>query len=98
MPLLVQCNGCKTSRVVDCIGCTPDGHLVGCPVADLDAAVVCAPGSGCCPEDHHHGQAANACPGIPDPDHECGVDNPECTVCRPITITFLPGSTRVARG
>lgn len=44
--------------------------------ADPDAEVVC----GCCPLDHHHGQAANACPGghdaepCPHPDPKaCGV-------------------------
>lgn len=56
---------------------------------DPDAALQC----GCCPLDHHHGHAANACacngdPGL-DPGHE------DCTVCRPITITPLPGTINV---
>jgi hypothetical protein len=41
--------------------------------SDPDSAVQCAPDSGCCAEDHHHGQAAN----------ETG------TPCRPITITAM---------
>jgi hypothetical protein len=49
--------------------------------ADPDAALVCVEGSGCCPEDHHHGQAANAT-GTP---------------CRPVTITVLPGSVTMHR-
>jgi len=34
-------------------------------------------------------------PGIPDDSHLCGKENPDCTVCRPVTITLLPGSTAV---
>ena len=100
MPLLLQCNGCGTTAVLDCAcpGRGVNGHYAGCQVADLDAALVCPPDSGCCKIGHHHGQAANACPGIPDPDHTCSVADPECTVCRPITIVFLPGTAQVAGG
>jgi hypothetical protein len=59
---------------------------------DPDGELVCR----CCPEDHHHGEAANACPGIEDAEHICGVDNPDCTVCRPISITLLAGSGQVS--
>jgi len=41
----------------------------------LDAA-----GCVCCPQDHHHGNAANA----------------SGTPCRPVTITMLPGGADVA--
>lgn len=64
--LHVQCDGCRASAYIE------DG-------ADPDAAVSCPPGSGCCQEDHHHGQAANEA-GMP---------------CRPVTITVMPGSTSV---
>lgn len=53
--------------------------------ADPDGALDC----GCCPQDHHHGEAANACPGHPGK-HGKGV--PGCTVCRPLTITALAGT------
>lgn len=48
------------------------------------------PGCHCCPEDHNHDEAANACPG----DHkgDCGLGVDGCTVCRPLTITFLGGA------
>jgi hypothetical protein len=42
----------------------------------LDAA-----GCKCCPQDHHHGQAANEPGAVP---------------CRPVTITMVPGSAEVA--
>lgn len=52
--------------------------------ADPDGALGC----GCCPEDHHHGQAAAACPRT----HEgpCALGTAGCTVCRPLTIVALP--------
>jgi hypothetical protein len=81
MPLLLQCDGCGTTAVVDCPcpGRGVNGHYdPACQVADLDAALACPPDSSCCKEDHHHGQAAN-----------------EGTPCRPITITLLPGSIQV---
>jgi hypothetical protein len=101
MPLLVQCNGCGTTAVIDCPcpGRGVNGHYdPACQVADLDAAVVCPPDSDCCKLDHHHGHAANACPGIPDPDHVCAVENPDCTVCRPVTVVMLPGSVQATGG
>jgi hypothetical protein len=98
-----------------------------CPAGDLDAAITCPPGSPCCQEDHHHGEAANACPGghadcpepgtclvwkrtqasvHPDeplprhlagdcPGGHCHKDLPDCTACRPLIITMVPGSTEV---
>lgn len=59
----VQCNSCGTQAFTE-------------NRADPDSALVCPEGSGCCTEEHHHGQAAN----------ETG------TPCRPVTITMLPGS------
>jgi hypothetical protein len=100
--LLIECNspGCHGRAFADCLpGCADvaGAHLDGCPVADLDALVTCPDpaATGCCTADHHHGQAANACPGIPDDAHACGKDNPACTVCRPVTITVMPGSVAV---
>ena len=54
--LNVSCNKCGASVTVTAIAAA----------ADPDAALTCA----CCPEDHHHGRAAN----------ESGA------ACRPITI------------
>jgi hypothetical protein len=65
MRLILTCNGCRASTTVSCTaGCSPEaGHADGCRVADLDAALQCTPGAGCCALPHHHGQAANSCPG-----------------------------------
>lgn len=113
--LHIECQGCRTSTY------TEDG-------ADPDAALVCAPGSGCCGQDHHHGQAASACKGghgaCPTPDNcpvwlgvqphlensnardlgagpceggHCGLGVKNCSVCRPLKITVIPGSVRVQR-
>jgi hypothetical protein len=108
-------------------------HQPGCTHENIDAAVRCAPGSGCCTEDHDHGAAANACPAAhdgaacPEPDvcrvwkgaiadashplsdgshplyegttpppcpgGHCHKDVDGCTVCRPLIITVLPGTT-----
>jgi hypothetical protein len=82
-----------------------------------DAALTCS----CCPEQHDHAAAANACPGShpPCPDTEScvfhgleeghprtgdgalaghcwtgyGTKPDGCTVCRPVAITGLRGST-----
>lgn len=69
-------------------------HLHGCPSADLDAQVVCPDpaATGCCPQDHHHGLAANSCPGHEGEHHK---GNPECAVCRPLVITAMPGSAQI---
>jgi hypothetical protein len=87
-------------------------------LSDPDAALKC----NCCTLDHHHGQAANACPGAginhpgipchhpdngvgcvvrtpagqPCPGAHCGPGIAGCTVCRPITITPLPGSVQAS--
>jgi hypothetical protein len=99
MAIHLRCGGCGTEALVP--DCAPEcaavtgAHLSGCPGADLDALVICPPGSGCCQVDHHHGRAANAghplaLAGVPGADHDgdCGADNPDCAVCRPITITW----------
>lgn len=86
----VQCPGCGTSAHVNCIpGCeqVEGAHLDKCPGADLDSLVQC----GCCKQDHHHGAAANACAGRHAGD--CGPGTDGCTVCRPLIITMLPGTT-----
>jgi len=61
--LLVECKGCGTQAF------TGNG-------GDPDATLVCPPESDCCQEDHHHGQAANACTSghgaCPNPDN-CAV-------------------------
>jgi hypothetical protein len=63
--LLVECQGCHTQAFLD-----PDADPA--VLADPDAAITCPPGSGCCSADHHHGNAASACPGghkaCPSPD------------------------------
>jgi hypothetical protein len=64
--LLVECKNCGTQAFTE-------------NNADPDSALACVEGSGCCAEDHHHGQAAN----------ETG------TPCRPVTITVLPGSVKM---
>jgi hypothetical protein len=53
---LVECQVCRTQAFID-----PDANPEA--VADPDGFLACPPGSGCCQEDHHHGQAANSCPG-----------------------------------
>lgn len=53
--------------------------------ADPDAALQC----GCCPLNHHHGQAANACPGagINHTGADCPENEPEnCTVLTPVGV------------
>lgn len=97
----IACNGCG-------------GWTLSADASDPDALLKC----GCCPENHHHGRAASACPGAggnhpgvacptgpdclvvtpagdPCPGGHCGKDVAGCTVCRPITITLLPGSAKV---
>jgi hypothetical protein len=113
-------------------------HLPACRLANPDAAVVCPDPqrTGCCPLDHDHAAAANACPGghgaCPEPEvcamwgavkahhvallqvgvpgtpepgsaelpqdcpgGHCHKDLPDCTGCRPLTITAMPGSARL---
>lgn len=67
----VQCKNKDCTAVAVITEHDVDVHLA------LDGA-----GCGCCPQDHHHGQAAN----------ESG------TPCRPVTITMLPGSADVLPG
>lgn len=63
-------------------------------------------GCRCCPLDHHHGQAANACEGsasTPGPQGHvvngeqvpCTVDNPDCKVCRPLHITAMAATVQM---
>lgn len=58
---------------------------------DPDIIVSCS----CCPQDHHHGQAASACPGIVSgeghPDAACPHPDPTaCTVASPEGV-MCPG-------
>jgi hypothetical protein len=76
------CPGCQSQVFLEC-SCPP-GHAANvgqhhpeCSHANLDANLVCPPGSGCCSEDHDHAAAANACPGGHD-DAPC----PEPGKCR----------------
>jgi hypothetical protein len=93
--LHVQCNNCGTSAYVECArGCelVMGAHLDGCPGApeNIGRQVRCPPGSGCCQEDHSH---FASCAGDHDGDH--GPENPDCPVCKPLTITAPPGSAGV---
>ena len=98
--LHISCKGCHAWTVTE-------------DVRAPNAALTCP----CCPLDHDHDAAANACPGshppCPDgdtcvysaaegghpPGGHCwtgyGTKPDGCTVCRPIVITGLPGSTRL---
>jgi hypothetical protein len=100
MALHLQCKGCGAETLVP--DCAPEcaavegAHLHGCPAADLDSLLTCAPDSGCCQAPHHHGAAADACPLLlagTEHDHAPGTDG--CTVCRPIGITFYAGGSPV---
>jgi hypothetical protein len=71
MPFLLSHPQCGTTAYADCIcppvppGQQPRGHLRDCVMGDVDAAVVCRDpaATGCCTQDHHHGDSANLCPG-----------------------------------
>lgn len=43
---------------VQCVGCNTSAYTEN--NADPDSALVCPEDSGCCKEDHHHGENANA--------------------------------------
>lgn len=76
MSYLVRTNCCGQSVTIE-------------DASDPDGAVSCSGESAaCCMEPHHHGQAANACPGGHGTSCGPGVDG--CTVCRPLTIVALP--------
>jgi hypothetical protein len=66
---LVQCKNKECTAVA-----VIDEHDVDVHSA-LDAA-----GCACCPQDHHHGQAAAVPGAVP---------------CRPVVITMMPGSAEV---
>lgn len=83
----VQCKGCQAFVLVP-------GET------DFHTALVCD----CCPQgrDHDHKASAMSCPGASDTPgpagHDgkpCSRENPDCGVCRPITITLLPGTVTV---
>jgi hypothetical protein len=100
MALIAQCKNCQTVALIT-------------DPSDPHASLACPPGSDCCQEDHHHGDAANSCAGghgaCPAPaacpvwgDQEgdcpgghCGLGVDGCTVCRPITILALRGTTQI---
>jgi hypothetical protein len=102
MALHIRCGNGHEAFVPDCspqCAAIDGAHLAGCPGNDLDSLLSCPPGGGCCELPHHHGQAANDCPLIgTDPEHnhhalgrDQTVDNPDCGLCRPVTITFYDG-------
>jgi hypothetical protein len=106
MSLHIRCGNGHEAYVPDCTpqcAAIDGAHLSGCPGDDLDALLVCPAGSGCCDGTAHpgagHEAGANACPLIAsDPEHnhhalgrDQTVDNPDCGVCRPVTITFYDG-------
>jgi hypothetical protein len=85
MPFFVSCDSCGANAIMD-----------GAQMADPDAHLDCHPDKGCCLKDHHHGVQAGTC----DQQHEgpCEVANPDCAVCRSITIMPLPGTAQVSVG
>lgn len=64
--LAITCNQCHRSAYAEC-EMAPAGQRCGkddCAHNDPDSAFDgMQPDCRCCPEDHHHGQAANACAG-----------------------------------
>jgi hypothetical protein len=74
-------------RLVMCKVCLTSTHVN--PNQDPHTVLFCR----CCPEQHHHGEAASACPKT----HEGSCWNPPdqpnrpdgCTVCRPILHLML---------
>lgn len=93
---VVQCPRSGVTAFVQCIpGCeqVAGAHLPGCPGADLDAAVRCPPGSGCCQQDHDHAAAANGCAA--EHDGVCSLENEDCAVCHPLVIIAPPGSNQM---
>jgi hypothetical protein len=71
-----------SAAVVECATCGRNTVLTDSAV-NAHLALVCK----CCPDDHDHGAAANACPGAGGIGHNgtpCGVGVPGCTVCRPL--------------
>jgi len=82
----VQCPGCMTQVFLECT--CPPGHVdvTGehhdeCSHSDIDASLTCAPGSGCCEQDHDHAAMANACPGGHE-DEACPEEAGQCRVWR----------------
>lgn len=81
---MVTCPGCSTQAFLEC-SC-PAGfidavgeHHGDCTHSNVDAAVICPPGSDCCPRDHDHAAMANSCHG----NHEavpCPEDAGKCRV------------------
>lgn len=66
MALHLQCGNGHQAYVPDCApecAAVIGAHLAGCPGTDLDALLVCPPGSGCCDGSKHpglsHGMAAH---------------------------------------
>jgi hypothetical protein len=76
---------------------TTGAHHPECSHADIDAKVACPPeATQCCQVDHHHGNAANACPGGHD-DVACPEPPGQCKVWRGAIADafhpeFVPGS------
>jgi hypothetical protein len=65
--LAISCNQCHRTHYAEC-EMAPQAMRCGkpdCPHTDPDAAFDLGAGSACscCPQDHHHGKAANNCAG-----------------------------------
>jgi hypothetical protein len=99
MALRLECSNGHVAHVPDCspeCAAVVGAHLHGCPSANLAAQLACPPGEGCCEIDHDHDLAANLghpnlLAGADEPDHDGDhtAENPDCSVCRPMTIHYL---------
>ena len=98
--LLIQCNQCRAVATTDA-GHSPDAAIkCNCCPEDHDHAAnanACQGDHDACstPENCGVFQGAmgdGSCPG-----GHCGLGVDGCTVCRPITITVLPGDTNLYR-
>jgi len=82
---------------VICKQCMTAVNLPPGQVTDVHLAISC----GCCPEDHHHGEAAAACPRTHDGpcwNPPAVKDRPDgCTVCRPLLILPVTGTINPLR-
>jgi hypothetical protein len=102
---LVQCNGCKTAAVTEHAR-DPDTSIVCPPESDCckadhhhgETANACPGGHGACPTPAACPVWGQRQPEGPCPGGHCGLGIAGCSVCRPITITALPGTTGINAG
>lgn len=93
--LLIECKGCGTRAFGECT--TPPGGTCDhdpCPhlTPDTHFDLVTNGACKCCPEDHDHRASAECSPETDHPGTPCALGVPGCSVCRPLTISALPGS------